>query len=208
MGKSKITAGFTIVELLISMSLGMIILFAVYNIFTIHNIHFKTQASNLEMIQNASYGLESVSREINIAGFNPTGTLPRCQGTNTATNTPCTGLTSITSSAVSYSADLNGNGDLTTGSANPDENITFEVYTEGGVTYLGRTANGSIQPVVENISALSFLYYDGSDQATSNLSLIRKIRVSITARAATPAANNVYRTITLSRDIVPKNLTD
>ena len=201
------TGGFSLVELLVSMTIGLLILFAVYEAFTIHNRQFKTQAFNAEMVQNARVGLDFIIREFHMAGYNPADTLNSCAGTNSATNTPCVGIVSVASNSISFSADLNGNGDLTPDDTNPDENITYDVYTSGGVMYLGRTCNGTLQPAVMNISALSFNYYDGSNQTTTDLALIRKIRVSVTAQAAAPGLNNAYQTITLSSDIVPKCLT-
>jgi len=200
--------GFTIAELLVSMMIGLLILFSVYNIFTNQIRQFKTQSVGLEMLQNARVGLDFIVRELRIAGYSPTGALPACQGTNTATNTPCVGLTAIAGGSISFTADLDGDGSLTPDDTNPDENITYAVYADGGVLCLGRTANGSRQPAVENISALSFNYYDGSNQTTTNLARIRKISVSLTARASIPDVNKVYKTITFSSDVVPRNITD
>lgn len=201
------SGGFSLAELLVAMLIGLLILFAVYEAFTVQNRNFKTLAINAEMVQNASVGLDLIVRELRMAGYNPTDTLNLCQGTNTATNTPCAGITAIAGNSISFTADLNDNGNLTPNSTNPDENITYNVYNSGGVMYLGRTANGSLQPVVMNITDLSFNYYDGSNQTTTNLALIRKLRVSITAQTAQPVLNNVYQTITFSSDIVPKCLT-
>jgi prepilin-type N-terminal cleavage/methylation domain-containing protein len=200
--------GFSLVELLVSMMIGLLILFSVYQAFTIQSKNFKTQEINAEMLQNARVGIDFIDRELRMAGYNPTRTLNYCTGTNTATITPCVGITSAAGNSISFTADLNGNGNLTPDNTNPNENITYTVYTSGGVMYLGRTVNGTQQPVVMNISSLTFNYYDGSNQTTTNLALIRKIRVSVAARAASPDMKNVYRTITLSSDIVPKSLTN
>lgn len=198
--------GFSLVELLISMTIGLLILFSVYEAFTVHNRHFKTQELKATTMQNARVGLDFIVRELRMAGYNPADTLNSCTGTNTATSTPCVGITSIAADSISFTADLNGNGNLTADDTNPDENITYNIYSSGGVMYLGRTCNGTQQPVVMNISALAFNYYDGSNQDTTNLALIRKLRVSITAQTAAPVLNNAYQTITLSSDIVPKGL--
>ena len=198
--------GVSLVELLVSMTIGLLILFSVYESFTVHNRHFKTQELNAEMVQNARVGLDFIVRELLTAGYNPADTLNSCVGTNTATNTPCVGITSIANNSISFTADLNGNGNLTPDDTNPNENITYNIYSSGGVMYLGRTCNDTLQPAVMNISALSFNYYDGSDQTTTNLALIRKIGVSVTARTAAPGLNNAYKTMTLSSDIVPKCL--
>jgi type IV pilus assembly protein PilW len=198
--------GFTLVELLVSMLVGLLILYFVYNAFTIHNQQFNAQELGVEKLQSARVGLDFVMRELRLAGYNPTGNLTACKGTNTATNTPCAGIVAIANNSISFTADLNGNGNLTPDGANPDENITYDVFTSGNETYLGRTSNGVRQPLAMNITALSLNYYDGSNQITTNLSLIRKIRVSVTARAATSGVNKAYQTLTLSSDIVPRSL--
>jgi len=206
MQKNNNSGGFSLAELLLSMLIGLMILLAVYQAFNVHSGDLKTQRLNVEMLQNARVGLDFTVRELRMAGYNPAGTLNDCTGTSTAANTPCAGLTSIANDSISFTADLNGNGNLTPDDANPDENITYNLYNSGGVMYLGRTTNGSLQPAAMNITSLSFNFYDGSNQTTTELALIRKIRVSVTAQAAAPGANNVYKTITLSSDVVPKCL--
>jgi type IV pilus assembly protein PilW len=206
MNKQKSVQGFSLVELLLAISIGLIVLLSSYTLFTIQSRHFNIQEYKAEMLQNARAGLNFMMREILIAGYNPAGSLASCTGINNATNTPCVGITSAAADTLSFSSDLNGNGNLTADGTNPNENITFDVYTSGGKSSLGRTSNGSKQPVVENITALSFVYLDASDTITNNLALVQKIRVSITAQSAKPDVNQTYPTITLSSDIVPRNL--
>ncbi len=200
--------GFTLIELLLAMLIGLVVLISTYGLFTFQSRHFSMQEQKAEMLQNARAGLDLMTREILMAGYNPntTGGLLPCTGTNNATNTPCVGITSAAASTLSFSSDLDGDGSLTADSTNPNENITFDVYTSGGKPSLGRTSNGSKQPVVENISALSFTYLDANNSATTNLALVKKIRVSITAQTAKPNVNQTYPTIVLSSDIVPRNL--
>lgn len=205
-GRNNI-GGFSLAELLISMTIGLLILFAVYQTFTVHNRHLKTQELKATTMQNARVGLDFIIRELRMAGYNPTGALTDCTGTNTAPAPPpyCVGITAAAADSISFTADLNGNGNLTPDATNPDENITYDIYSSEEIMYLGRTCNNSPrQPVAMNITGLSFIYYDGSDQTSANLALIRKIRVSVTAQAAAVGVNNVYQTITLSSDIVPK----
>jgi type IV pilus assembly protein PilW len=198
--------GFTLIELLLAMSIGLVVLISTYNLFTIQSRHFSMQEQKAEMLQNARAGLDLMTREILMAGYNPTGSLVSCIGTNNATNTPCVGITSAAASTLGFSSDLDGDGSLTADATNPNENIMFDVYTSGGKSCLGRTSNGSKQPVVENISALSFTYLDASNNVTTNLALVQKIRASITAQTAKPYVNQTYPTIMLSSDIVPRNL--
>jgi type IV pilus assembly protein PilW len=197
--------GFTLIELLVAMTISLLILTSVYNVYTIQNRTLSEQEQKVVMLQNARMGLDFMVREIRMAGYNPSGTLASCTGSGT-TVISCVGITTAAANTISFSADLDGDGDLTPDNTNPNENITYDLYTSGGIQSLGRTSNGSKQPVVENISSLSFTYLDAGNVATPNLALIKKIRVSITAKTAIPNVNNVYGNITLSSDIVPRNL--
>ena len=220
MNEKKRVQGFSLIELLIAMSVGLVVLISAYNLFTTQSTHFSMQEQRAEMLQNARAGLDLMTREIRMAGYNPMGSpdpcispdICSCKGTNNATNTPCVGITSAAAATLSFSSDLDGSGTLTPDGTNPNENenITFDVYSSeasGGKPCLGRKSNnGSKQPVVENISALSFTYLDANNNVTTNLALVQKIRVSITAQTAKPDVNQTYPTITLSSDIVPRNL--
>jgi type IV pilus assembly protein PilW len=206
MNKINTVKGFSLIELLLAMATGLIVLISTYNVFTIQSRHFSMQEQKAEMLQNARAGLDIMTKEIRMAAYNPSGSLAACTGTNNATNAPCVGITAATAVTLSFSADLDGDGNLTADSTNPNENIVYDVYTSGGKSALGRTSNGSKQPVVENISTLSFAYFDANNNATTNLALIKKIRVSITAQTAKPDVNLTYPTILLSSDIMPRNL--
>ena len=91
-----------------------------------------------------------------------------------------------------------------------NENITYDVYTSGGVPALGRksSTSASRMPVVENVSALSFTYLPATGTtATTDLSLIRRVQISITTRTANvdPGTGN-YRYFTLTSTVTPRNL--
>jgi len=81
------------------------------------------------------------------------------------------------------------------------------------VPALNRTSNGVKLPVVEYVDALSFAYYDGEGNITTDLTAIRKIRISITTRTAQPdpyfthpTAGDHYRRYQLESFVVPRNL--
>lgn len=215
--------GFTIVELLIAMAAGLIVLAAVYALFIAHNKHLANQEQRAEMQQNARIAMEMMVREIRMAGYNQTTqtatqtaahTVSRCTGITTPSNAPCAGITNAASGRISFVADINGNGDTTAGPTNPNENITYDVYSSSGVQALGRTSNGSRQPVVEYVEYLKFDYYDGDDPGniTHNLANIRKIKITIVTRTAredsdyTDANGHHHRHYTLSSFVAPRNI--
>lgn len=215
--------GFTLVELLISMTVGMVVLGAVYATFTLQNKLLANQEQLAEVYQSARIAMDMMVREIGMAGYNqtslscssPGAAVRRCTGVTTASNTPCVGITNAGANAISFVADLNANCVTTANSSNPNENITYDVYTSSGVSSLGRTSNGSRQPVVEIVDSLSlsFTYYDSSGLVTTNLANIRKIKIRITTRAAQadpsythPTFGDNYRRYTLESFVMPRNL--
>jgi len=201
--------GFSLVELLIAMAVGMVILGAMFGLFTIQNKHLGTQDVITEMQQNARMAMDMISREVRMAGYNPTGTLTRCTGTTT-TAAACVGIKNAAANTISFTADLNGNGALTAGSANPNENIVYDRYLSSGVYALGRTSNGVKQPVIEYLDLLSFSYLDANGAATTSLADIREIMITIQTKASKMdpayAANGGYRTYTLTSKVAVRNL--
>ena len=66
--------GFSLIELLLAMSIGLVVLISTYNLFTIQSRHFSMQEQKAEMLQNARAGLDLMTREILMAGYNPNTT--------------------------------------------------------------------------------------------------------------------------------------
>jgi type IV pilus assembly protein PilW len=203
--------GFSLIELLIAMSVGLVVIGAAYSLFTSQNKQLGNQELIAEMQQNARAAMDIVSREIRMAGYNAnkTAPLPKCTGT-TSTAATCVGIKNAGANTISFTADLNGNGDLTAGTANPNENIIYDRYLSSGVYALGRTSNGTKQPLIEHLDFLGFSYFDANGTATTNLANIREVRITIRTVAAKPdpdfTENNGYRTYTLIARVAPRNL--
>jgi type IV pilus assembly protein PilW len=199
-------SGFTLMELLIAMAVGLVVLAVVFSVFTIQSKQLNKQDKIAEMQQNARMAMEIMAQDIMMAGYG-VSTLTRCTGTTTATSTPCLGISAANANSISFTSDLNGNVDLTANSTNPNENITYNRYSSSGIYALGRTSNGSKQPVVENVNSLAFSYLDAAGAVTANLASIRTIQISITTRTARidPDSGN-YKYFTLTKNVTPRNL--
>ena len=187
-------SGFTLVELLIAMAVGLIVLSAVVSTFIIQRKTFDVQEQTTEMTQNARAAMDLMTREIRMAGYNPTGAT-------------FDGVT-YSASELKIQADLNGDGDTTSGS---NEIITYSY--DGTNKQIDRKPGiaGTPNALAENIKAFTFEYLDenGGGPETTN-SDIRQIRITITARTAKPdqnyGLNSGYRTYTLTTSITPQNL--
>jgi len=218
--------GFTLIELLIAMVVGLVVLAATYSVFTIQNKTLTTQEKLASSYQNARIAMDMMIRDISMAGYNHTGTgstvptpLSRCAGTTTATNTPCAGITAANASSISLTMDVDD--DSGTGVSDGDhddanEDITYDLYTSSdGVNVLGRksSTSASKQPAVEYVDSLSFVYEDGAGNTTTDLSQIRRVKITITTRVPTedpdytdPTNGDHYRRYTLTGYATPRNL--
>ena len=192
-------SGFTLVELLISMTIGLIILAALSSTFLIQRKTYDVQEQIVEMVQTARAAIDMMSREIRIAGYDPTGA----------------GFDGITysTSQLQIRADLDGSGS-TDGT---NENIRYAYYDEHSsypYQIKRKTGNGYFQPFAENIELFNFYYLeaDGVTPVTTpaDNNKIRQIKIEIKARTskadADYSANNGYRTHTLTSFITPRNL--
>lgn len=178
--------GFTLVELMVAMTIGLIVLAAIYNIFIIQNKSFDVEEQITEMQQNARAALDIMSREIRMAGYDP--------------NSNATAkIITATASSLSFSVDV------------PSDNTTITYAFDSGQKKITRTeGGGGAQPLAENIQAMAFTYYDTNGNVTAAPADIRQIKIDITARTskadAKYSANGGYRTYQIVSEVQPRNL--
>ena len=178
-------SGFTLVELLIAMTIGLIILTALSSTFLMQRKAYDVQEQIVEMVQTARAAMDMMTREIRMAGYDPTGSAGA-------------GIVSVATDKIYITMDLDGDGVLD----DSNEHIVYDIYDNK----LGRTVGPSAnvnnpsvppyhQPVAENIEDLQISQSGNS------------INVSLTARTTKPAPDNGgYRTYTLTSFITPRNL--
>ena len=187
------TGGFSLVELMIAMAVGLVVLGAMYSVFTVQNKTFGNQEEIVAMQQNVRAGMDMVTREIMMAGYNPTG------------GTPEPGIVTAGADSITFTMDITNTGG--TGSPDgltdgPNEYITYDLYDSDGIQALGRrsTSGANRQPVAENISSLGFTYGTGN----------KIITIAITGTTAKPdpdyPLNGGYREYTLTSVVAPRNL--
>jgi type IV pilus assembly protein PilW len=186
--------GFTLVELLISMSIAMVILAAVTTTFMSQSRIYNAQEQVNEMQQNVRGALDILSRELKMAGYKPSG-----GGFN--------GITYSTTQLM-VQADLDSNGAIST-SSTANEQITY-AYDTANQRITRAVGTGGAQVLAEHITAFTFSYLDSLAVATTVSANIRQVTISITAKTAKPdpnfTSNGGYRTYTMSATITPGNL--
>ena len=184
--------GFTLIELLIAMVIALVVIASISSAFIMQRKTYNVQEQITEMIQGARAALDMISREVKMAGYDPTGV----------------GIVGIPYSTdqLEIRADLNGNGDTS-------DSHEIIIYTEDSDNkQIDRaTSGGSAQPFAENIESFTFApYYDADGAATTTAATIRQVEITVTARTAKPdpdyTPNGGYRTYTLTAHITPPNL--
>ena len=199
--KNDRASGFTLMELLVSMSIGMVVLAALAKTFTVQSRQNTAEEQVAQMQGNARAALDLMVREIQMAKYNPAGTA----------FSSAYGVT-YSASQLEVKADMDGNGTISTSSGSVEDIIYARDAVNNYITRkLGST--GTAEIVADNITAFTFAYYDANGSAVTssgNSGNIRKVTINITARTAKPdpsyTSNSGYRTYQISADITPPNM--
>jgi type IV pilus assembly protein PilW len=150
--KGNLRSGFSLVELLVAMAITGVVMAAVFKIYTTQQDSYVLQEQVAEMQQNGRTAKYVMTREIRMAGYDPTGSNEF-------------GFLSAGDNSISFSMDIeveNGTPDLT------GEVITYSVSAG---KELMRNDGATNQPVVENIEAVGFAYaYDADDDGSIDTS--------------------------------------
>ena len=202
-------AGFTLVEILVTMAISAMVLTGIYQVYANQMRVSNTQNQVVEMQQSARVAMLFMEREIRLAGFNPTGMAD--VGIDVA------GSTSITLSIDETGGE--GDGEDNDLDGVEDETPECDGESDGQIVYaLSNDNNGNgindaleglnnnachlmrnNQRLASNIDALNFVYYgiddtDATCEETCSLlnpttaeerGNIRAIQISVIARAGT-----------------------
>jgi type IV pilus assembly protein PilW len=190
--------GFTLVETIIAMAIGIVLLGSLYGILSFQNRMFHVQEENTDMIHNARLAMDLLFREIRMAGYHFNPSL-----------TAAAGIIAADAQTIVFTQDLNGDGDTT----DAGESITFALQTEGGIQKLMRTSGGASSPIAVYVDTLAFRYWDdaGNELASPVVSpdQIRKIKITLTTRSVHPdpgyPQNGGYRLYALTSQVFPRN---
>jgi type IV pilus assembly protein PilW len=194
--KARNDRGYTLMELMVAISIGMIVMASVATTFTSQTRAYSAQEQINQMEQNARGALDIMSRELKMAGYKPNGG-------------SVTGVVSYSSSSLTIQADLNADGAVST-SGSDNEQIAY-AYDSTNKKITRQVGTAAAATLAENISAFTFTYYQssGTTLATSTTD-IRRIKIAITAKTEKPdpgyQTNGGYRTMDLSATITPINL--
>ncbi len=182
--------GFTMIELLISMAIGVAIIATLTNTFVTQRQSYDVQQQITGAVQTARAAMDMMSREIRLAGYDPL-------------NSGFNGIT-YDVDQLQIKADLDGSGSPT----QSNEDITYK--HDSSAVRVTRDTGGGAQPFAENAQEFTFAYLDADGAATTLSANIRQVRISLTIRTEEADAkygeNGGYRVIKLTSYITPRNL--
>lgn len=193
-------SGFTLIELLIAMVAGLIVIGATYSIFYSQNKQIDKQDKVVEMQQSVRAAIDMMSREVRMAGYNPTN----AKVTFGSYQYNAFHIL-YNASQLQLRADLNGDGDVN----DDNETITY-IYDSTNKKITRQKGNDTAENFAENIENFKFSYLSGENPPVSittaaNQYTIRQVRLTITGRTSVPVMGQ-YPTYTLSADVYARNL--
>jgi type IV pilus assembly protein PilW len=170
--------GFTLVELMVAMTIAAIVITVVVGAMVSQQKNHITQESLVDMQQGLRAAMEIIGFELKMAGYDPTSTAGAS-------------ILTANTAELQFQIDRNGDGDFDGG-----ELVRFALtndanrdgIADGTPCDLGRALDGGLlQPLAENIDALNFVYFDanGNVLATpvANPLAIGSIQISLVARS-------------------------
>jgi Tfp pilus assembly protein PilV len=195
--------GFTFTEVMVTILIMIIMLFALYGIFDMSLRTYSFGNSKGEAMENARLGMEKMEREIRQAyAFDRKNGNTQLFETWTATQ-------------IEFGNDLDGN--MKSGSTPnecPNANGDCELISyslDGGTGTLMRISGGDPQPVVEYVEALEFTYFErnGTTEVSPGLgdeARIGMVRIELDVRVDSAAPQD--GTQTLNTDVALRNRGD
>ena len=174
--------GLTLIELMIAMTVFLLVIGGIYSTFRSQHKSYLMQEEVAAMQQNIRAAMFYMTKEIRMAGCDPTGNAGA-------------GIVTANANSMSFTEDVRGDADGSDpdGATNdPNESISYGLSDNN----LVRNTGGGNQVVAENIDALDFVYLDADGNTTATLTDIRSVEITIVARTSRALRatkdNNLY----------------
>jgi len=179
--------GFTMVELLVAMVVSLLAMAAIYSTFLTQFKSYHLQEETADMQQNIRAAMYYMQKEIRMAGCDPQrkGIFGFIQADGDFAN----------ANSIRFSEDVNdGAGGLPDGVLNANETIQYNLNDSDGDLVNDELVRNGVT-VAQNIDAIDFVYFDGSDPpvrlnpgpgltnvSPTNYDNIRSVEITIVAR--------------------------
>lgn len=187
--------GFTFAEALIAVALSSIVLLGLYLMYETSQVSFTKGERQTDLQQNARIALDRIVRELRLVGSDPSGII----GSEPA-------ILVAEASRIRFYADADSD------SATDRVEYTFSAATQMIQRELWRSngASSGAQPLAQTVTALTFAYFDGSNNAlptpvaAGSRGSIR--RISVTVTTTDTVTGQLQQPFTMQADVRPRNL--
>lgn len=198
--KTNRQGGFTFIELMISLTLGLVVLAALMSTFALQRNTFGVQEEKAEILQTARAAMNMITQEVMMAGYNPDpssglqredDSLPTFSGI----------VYDDSKSELEIRADLDGDGKIVSNATgiDPDQWIYDEneriVYKKIGDQLKRKTGRGYFQPFAENIKTFVFIFLKADGSEANHSKDIRNVAIFLeteTEKALVGKARNTF----------------
>jgi prepilin-type N-terminal cleavage/methylation domain-containing protein len=218
-GRRRIEAGFTLVEVLVALSIFLLILMGIMQVFEPSNLAYQTSQRKVDVQQNGRVAMDTIVRQVRMAGY-----FPENLDTNTA-NDQENSVEIATDRALGIAGDLDGSGATNTFFFCLDSGGLRRVRGARGAAGSYTCSNGAV--LAESVTNLGFTYYDANNApvpnpptgpyaldaqavggapsfaSTTQRAAVRRIVITLTARESVP--NQPAQTYTLTSDVRLRN---
>ena len=182
--------GFSVVELVVALGVMLVVMVGMISLFTSLNRTYTTQNATAAVQQVARTGIDIMTRNIRMAGFNPLNKNP-------------IGILEASAEKIRFLCDLDGSGSIEV-DADPREDIAFLLNRNRQLIKQNNGNSRSNRSLVENVRELKFKYFDADDQETNSVDDIRTVEITLTVRER--AGREQFLSRTYSTRVICRNL--
>jgi prepilin-type N-terminal cleavage/methylation domain-containing protein len=201
--------GFTLIEILIASAIFAMVLVGIYVIYDANQATYTRGEGRANLQQNVRVALDEMTRELLMAGYDPTNILSNPAAYNTAGKPPGGignfPMETLGASSVRFLGDVNGDGVTEVVQFSYDstnKRINRQIWTWNGSDW----ATTGAQAITEDniITSLTFTYCDETNAVTANDYAVRRIEISFLGTVKVGSQGT--QTLSLNSDVRPRNL--
>lgn len=191
--------GFTLLEILVFMGIFAVVMTGAYMMYFTQHTTFTRGKAKIDVNQHARVALETLAREIRMAGFDPSGAIP-LQGTLVPAQPASAvqvAINTLNNSQIRFIADVDGDNISDqvlyqfqdNAAPQPDQIIrTFRTWQAGGWS-----DPATVSALADNATGLSLTFMDGASAETGILANIRMITIRVNIAEAAGQSTEAIR---------------
>ena len=184
------SGGFSVVEVVVALAVMLVVMVGIISLFTALNRTYTTQNAAAAVQQVTRTGIDIMTRNIRMAGFNPKNINP-------------IGIVEASREKIRFHCDLNGSGSIEV-DADPREDIAFLLNRNKQLIKQNNGNSRSNRSLVDNVRDLKFKYFDADDRETNRVDHIRTVEITLTVREK--AGRTQFLSRTYSTRVICRNL--